>query len=113
MDTSLLWVNSADTWADLIPEGSNKMYSNFVSESGQIELIIFSSDSPTKQVKTLALITGFAPLPPIETLGFHFSKYAEVTADIIMERDQNFEDFGFPVDYFWIDIEYTSNYAYF
>jgi hypothetical protein len=35
----------------------------------------------------MALITGFAPLPPIETLGFHFSKYAEVSADIIMERD--------------------------
>ena len=60
------------------------MYANFVSESGQIELLMFSSDSPKKQVNTMAQITGFTPLPPIESLGYHFSKYAEVTADIIM-----------------------------
>ena len=89
------------------------MYANFVSESGQIELLLFSSDSPKKQVNTMAQITGFAPLPPIESLGYHFSKYAEVTADIIMERDQNFESYGFPLDFLWIDIEYAPNYAYF
>ncbi len=52
-------------------------------------------------------------MPPIESLGFHFSKYTEITADIVIERDQNFEDYGFPVDYFWIDVDYAPNFAYF
>jgi mannosyl-oligosaccharide alpha-1,3-glucosidase len=34
-DASLLWVNSADTWTDLInSKEGNKMMTNFVSESG-------------------------------------------------------------------------------
>ncbi len=44
-DTSLLWMNSADTWTDLIIDG-DKALSNFVSESGMLELFLFSSSSP-------------------------------------------------------------------
>lgn len=34
-DASILWVNSADSWTDLVKSKSNdKMYTNFVSESG-------------------------------------------------------------------------------
>ena len=46
-DASLLWVNSADTWTDLVESSfGNKMTANFVSESGVLELFLFSSDSP-------------------------------------------------------------------
>jgi len=113
-DASLLWVNAADTWVDILPtKDGQSMFSNFVSESGQIELFIFSSDSPKKQLFSLAKISGHAPMPPIETLGFHFSKWAEVSADIIIERNNQFNDNAFPVDVFWIDIEYTRDRAYF
>lgn len=30
-------------------------------------------------------------MPPIEVLGYHFSKYAEVSADIMIQRDSDFE----------------------
>jgi alpha-glucosidase (family GH31 glycosyl hydrolase) len=46
-------------------------------------------------------------MPPIEALGFHFSKYAEVTADIMIQRDKDFERYGFPVDTYWMDILYA------
>ena len=52
-------------------------------------------------------------MPPIEALGFHFSKYAEVSADIMMARDNDFETYGFPVDYYWMDILYAYNFEYF
>jgi alpha 1,3-glucosidase len=46
-DASLLWVNSADTWTDLVESSlDNKMTANFVSESGVLELFLFSSESP-------------------------------------------------------------------
>ena len=89
------------------------MFSNFVSEAGQIELFIFSSDSPKKQLLSLATISGHAPMPPIETLGFHFSKFAEVSADIIIDRNNAFNEHSFPVDVFWMDILYTKDKAYF
>ena len=52
-------------------------------------------------------------MPPIETLGFHFSKWDDLSADIMIERNQNFENLGFPVDVFWMDILYTARYDYF
>ena len=52
-------------------------------------------------------------MPPIETLGFHFCKWAEVSADIIIERNNAFNDNLFPVDVFWMDIEYARDKAYF
>lgn len=113
-DASLLWVNSADTWTDLVESSfGNKMTANFVSESGVLELFLFSSDSPKTQLTSLAKITGYAPLPPIESLGFHFSKYADVSADIMIQRDDDFENYGFPVDVYWMDILYAQNFDYF
>jgi mannosyl-oligosaccharide alpha-1,3-glucosidase len=112
-DASLLWLNSADTWTDLIKTAENKFFTNFVSESGVLELFLFASDSPKTQLETLTNITGHATLPPIEALGYHFSKYADVSADIMMERDSDFETYGFPVDYFWMDILYAQEYEYF
>lgn len=112
-DSSLLWINSADTWTDLLHLQQGQMTSNFVSESGVLELFMFTTGSPKKQLKNLATITGFAPLPLIETLGYHFSKYADVSADIMMKRDSDFESYGFPVDFLWMDILYAQEYEYF
>jgi alpha-glucosidase (family GH31 glycosyl hydrolase) len=36
-----------------------------------------------------------------------------VTADIMLERDDDFEAYGFPVDYYWMDILYAKDYEYF
>ena len=59
----------------------------------------------------LAIITGFMPLPPIHTLGFHFSKFAEVSADILTTRSQQFSQFNFPVDVLWMDILYAKRWT--
>lgn len=83
-DASLLWMNSADTWTDLIQTTDQKMFTNFVSESGVLELFLFASDSPKTQIANLTKITGRASFPPIEALGFHFSKYDEVSAEIML-----------------------------
>ena len=46
-------------------------------------------------------------MPPVTHLGFHFSKYAEISADSMMQQDSDFEDNGFPVDVYWMDILYS------
>ena len=113
-DASVLWVNSADTWVDVAPLTKNSSFTGFVSESGVIELFIMASaTSPKRILKNLAAITGHAQLPPIYSLGFHFSKYADVSSEIMMQRDSDFESYGFPVDVFWMDILYAPGYKYF
>jgi|Transcript_6459 alpha-glucosidase (family GH31 glycosyl hydrolase) len=88
-----------------------------VSETGALEVFLFGSAFKTKKgymnrnqriSHDLASVTGFAPLPPRHTLGFHFSKYDVASAEIIMERNRNFTDYEFPVDVLVMDIQWAD-----
>ena len=52
-------------------------------------------------------------MPPYYSLGFHFSKWEETSAQAIMKRDNDFIKYGFPVDVFWMDIGYAQDKQYF
>ena len=96
-------------------------FASYVSESGGLELFMFASttsgDSPyngsrfnrfKKVQQDLAIVSGFVPLPQYHALGYHFCKWANVSADMIMERNKNFTEFGFPLDVLWMDIEWSD-----
>lgn len=84
---AITWMNSAHTWVfldDATYEDQPGSNINFVSETGALEIFLFSSVVETKAnslnrnkrvTNALSTVTGFAPLPPLHTLGFHFSKY--------------------------------------
>jgi len=115
---AMAWVNSAHTWCFLDDNsklgGSNI---NMISETGALEVFLFSSAIETKDgslnrnkrmSQAVSTVTGFAPLPPVHTLGYHFSKYDYVSADIVMDRNRNFTDFQFPVDVIVMDIQWAD-----
>jgi alpha 1,3-glucosidase len=113
-DEAFVWVNAADTWVDVVYLDDGSQFSGIVSESGVLEFFVYASSVSPKRICTnLAEISGHAPLPPLYSLGFHFSKYADVSADIMLQRNKDFNTFGFPVDVFWMDILYSDNYEYF
>ena len=59
-------------------------------------------------------ISGSPALPPIEYFGFHFSKYErDVGADRLAARNDQFNQFEFPVDSLWLDIYHTAGFRYF
>lgn len=73
-----------------------------MSETGALEVFMFGSSVKTAPGKlnrnkrvtnALSTVTGFAPLPPLHTLGFHYSKYDEASAEIIMQRNRDFTDY--------------------
>ena len=117
---SILWVNSAQTTVDIDDSalaGDDGSLITFSSESGALEFFVFSSALPkevshTNRVKKinrdLATISGFAPMPMIQTLGFHFCKWANVSAEILMDRNRDFTEYGFPLDVVWSDIEWAQ-----
>ena len=117
---AVTWVNSAHTWVFLDDATYNDQEGsaiNFVSETGALELFLFSSSIETgksdlnrnkRVTNALSTVTGFAPLPPLHTLGFHFSKYDQASAEIIMERNRNFTDYQFPVDVLVMDIQWAD-----
>lgn len=86
-DGSLLWVNAAETWVDIIgyqfSQNSEGRVINFISESGVLELFLFASavkDSPKRVARKLATISGYQSMPPFYALGFHYSKWDRQTS---------------------------------
>jgi len=113
---AVTWVNSAHTWISIEDMFDGK-YINFVSEGGALELFVFSSSKAgnsnrvKKVQEDLAIISGYVPMPPIHVLGFHFCKWANVSAEMLMERNRNFTEHKFPVDMLWADIEWSDQYS--
>lgn len=121
----MLWVNSADTMVDIETmqlDGVDGSSITFMSESGALEFFLTASSTPqfsnfngstTNRVKKLnrdlATITGFAPLPMIQTLGFHFCKWAPSSADILIDRSRSFTEHGYPLDVLWADIQWAKS----
>jgi alpha 1,3-glucosidase len=114
---AMAWINAAQTWIyidDMERNGVKGSHVNFVSETGALELFAFASTSQTSDRARrinydVSVISGFAPLPPIHTLGFHFSKWDAASSDIIRQRNSDFTYYKFPVDVLWMDINWAQN----
>lgn len=117
------WINSAHTWVFIEDQQRGEETGsavNFVTESGALEFFMFASSVPAEKGKLnrakriqqkLRTVTGPAFLPPIHTLGFHFSKYAPASSDIIRQRNADFSNYGFPVDVLWMDIQWADQWS--
>jgi len=104
-------MNAAETWVDIDTHASPT--ASFVSEAGALDVFMLYGRSPKEILTSLAQVTGFAPLPPVYSLGFHFSKYEDISAKSIMQRDTDFENYGFPVDVHWMDFPYSEEKAHY
>ena len=116
---SSLWVNSARTFVDIQDSDMDDTKGSkvtFSSSSGALEVFMFASTAeqhgPFNRVKyvskDLATVTGFAAMPMIQTLGYHFCKYANVSAEMLMQRNRDFSTFGYPLDVVWSDIAWSD-----
>jgi alpha 1,3-glucosidase len=116
---SVAWLNSAETWVDLFQVSNSQSFGqgthlSYTSEGGAMEFFVFGSATGPKTVqKTLSELSGYAPIPGLSSLGFHYCKWEYNTAEMLIQRNANFTKYGFPVDVLWSDIEYSQNKQYF
>ena len=47
-------------------------------------------------------------MPLLSHIGFNFSKFAEVSPEIITNRSKDFTKYKFPVDVLWLDIDWAK-----
>lgn len=116
--SSVAMINSAHTWVELAPDQNgigNNTYSAWAMESGALEFFVFASamdNSDLNKFKKvqydLATVSGMAPLPLINYLGYHFCKWDWVSDNRMRERNANFTKFDIPVDVLWMDIEWAD-----
>ena len=78
---SIAWMNSAETWVDIFDSVNQKnegsgMYTSFTSQGGVLDFWLLGAASGPKAVSTqLSIMSGFAPMPSVNSLGFHFCKW--------------------------------------
>ena len=112
-DTSIVWMNSAETFVDIL-ETADKRLVTWVSESGVMELFLLGNTvSPSAIMRKLATITGYAKLPPYFSLGFHYSKWEDISTERLSAILDEFNRQEMPLDVLWLDIEYTKDKKYF
>lgn len=124
------WLNAAETWVDIknskdtnvvsslvnLVSGNkneNSVDAHFMSESGIVDLFILMGPTPKDAVKQYATLTGVAPLPQYYTLAYHQSRWNYITQDDVTSVVANFDNYDFPLDTMWLDIEYTDGKKYF
>ncbi len=78
------------------------------AEAGPLQWFAIAGPAPADVSRRLALLTGFAPLPPLWALGYHHSRFGWASAAEILAIAQAFRDFGFPADAIWLDIPYMD-----
>jgi alpha-glucosidase (family GH31 glycosyl hydrolase) len=114
VDAAVAWMNSAETFVFINNAHLGKRTNNaFISEGNALEFYIMGAEgSPKHLQKKLSELTGYAPMPPIHSLGYNFAKYEETSAQKIIDRNHDFSKYGFPVDVFWFDINHAQNKQY-
>ena len=116
-DESVLWMSSAETYVDILdwtpPNSKPGRLVNFISEAGVMEFFMIGSSTPKRLQKLLGTITGFAPIPPLFSLGFHYSRWEKTSARKVVDYNERFEENGFPLDVLWLDLGHTYDNMYF
>lgn len=115
-DSSVAWMNSAETAVQKISYSNDEVsgkHTSFSSEGNLFEFFVFGATSPRKNHKLLTELTGYIPMPNLPYLGFSFSKYEHFTAQDVIDRNSDFDAYGFPLDVLWLDIEHTQDHMYF
>jgi len=59
------------------------------------------------------MLTGTTPLPPLWALGYHQSRWGYAGEADLTELADRFEEYGFPCDGLWLDIDYMEGFRVF
>ena len=84
-----------------------------MSESGVFDLFLLPGPSPREMYHQYATLTGRQSLPPMFALGYHQCRWNYRDEMDVYNVHQKFEDYDYPYDVLWLDIEHTDDKRYF
>jgi alpha-glucosidase (family GH31 glycosyl hydrolase) len=125
--TGLLWFNPSETFVDVSrqappssgwlggapPPGGGATSAFWMSESGVIDVMLLPGPSPLRIFSQYASLTGYTPLPPIFSLGYHQCRWNYNDEADVRYVHGKFEELDLPYDVLWLDIEHTGGKRYF
>ncbi|KAG2067925.1 glycoside hydrolase family 31 protein [Suillus decipiens] len=104
---------ASETWIDIAHVEKGGVQTHWISESGILDVFLLPGPTPTDVFTQYAHLTGTAPLPAHWSLGYHQCRWNYVSSDDVRGVQNRFDEEDFPVDVFWLDIEYAEDHRYF
>lgn len=86
---------------------------HWMAESGILDLFVFLGPSPTDIYEAYSALTGKAPMPLLSALGYHQCRWNYLDEQDVLSVQQRFDDADVPLDFVWLDIEYSAEHMYF
>jgi alpha 1,3-glucosidase len=109
----LFYFNPTETFVDVLTDDEESRTAHFISESGVLDLFFLPGPTPSSVFSQYATITGRTPLPPLFALGYHQCRWNYRDEKDVYQVHDQFEDYDYPYDVLWLDIEHTNDKRYF
>ncbi len=106
-------VVGSETWIDVghLKDGSTQTH--WISESGILDSFLLRDLRQKTYSRKYSRLTGNPVLPAQWALGYHQCRWNYVSSNDVRSVQQRFDEDDFPVDVFWLDIEYSEEHKYF
>ena len=102
----------SETWIDIAHPSVQSTSTQWISESGILDLFILPGPTPTDVFRQYGGLTGTAPLPAHWALGYHQCRWNYVSSDDVRGVQKRFDEDDMPFDVLWLDIEYSKDHQY-
>eukprot|EP00586_Coscinodiscus_wailesii_P019518 CAMPEP_0172503312 /NCGR_PEP_ID=MMETSP1066-20121228/168103_1 /TAXON_ID=671091 /ORGANISM="Coscinodiscus wailesii, Strain CCMP2513" /LENGTH=1025 /DNA_ID=CAMNT_0013278997 /DNA_START=155 /DNA_END=3232 /DNA_ORIENTATION=+ len=109
----LFYFNPTETFVDVLTDDEESTTAHFISESGVLDLFFLPGPTPSSVFSQYATITGRTPLPPLFALGYHQCRWNYRDEKDVYQVHDQFEEYDYPYDVLWLDIEHTNDKRYF
>ena len=80
----------------------------YAAQKGELDYYIIAGPETQTVANTYAQLTGFTPLPPKWTLGYHHSRYGWSSEGEILTIAEELRNQQFPCDVLYFDIDYMD-----
>lgn len=108
----VFWFNPSETFVD-VSSSSGATTTHWMSESGIVDIFVVAGPKPEDVYRQYAALTGVTPLPPMFSLGYHQCRWNYKDEADVQQVHEHFEQYDYPYDVLWLDIEHTDGKRYF
>lgn len=103
----LFFDNPAGSFFDMDSTGSGIV--TIGAMDGELDYYLLAGPKPSDVSLAFAKLTGFSPLPPLWTLGYHQSRYGYKSQQEFLDLASNFRQLQIPCDALFFDLFYLNN----
>lgn len=107
--------NAAELWVEItnVDNKTEAPEAYFMVDSGAFDLFVLLGPSIVDVVQQYTSLTGVAHLPPLWTLGYHQCRWGYADEIDVTTVIATLDEYDFPVDVIWLDIQHTEDYKFF